>query len=144
MPCCYAAANRPITLTGDSADAALAVQHNLLSRALQVLTDPDARADIAASLDLLLRVVAVVPSATLIGPEDPWLYFYEDFLAAYDPDLREKAGAYYTPVEVVRAQVRLIEDLHRQPNWQAARFRRPRRRYTRSRCGNRHLFARRH
>ncbi len=99
----------PLTL--DSAEAALAVQHNLLSRALQVLTDPDARADIAASLDLLLRVIAVVPSASLIGPEDPWLYFYEDFLAAYDPDLREKAGAYYTPVEVVRAQVRLIDDL---------------------------------
>ena len=99
----------PLTL--DSAETALAVQHNLLSRALRVLTDPDARADIAASLDLLLRVIAVVPRATLTGPEDPWLYFYEDFLAAYDPDLREKAGAYYTPVEVVRAQVRLIDDL---------------------------------
>ena len=45
------------------------------------------------------------------SPRIPWLYFYEDFLAAYDPDLREKAGAYYTPVEVVRAQVRLIDDL---------------------------------
>ncbi|MXY80591.1 MAG: N-6 DNA methylase [Gemmatimonadetes bacterium] len=99
----------PLTL--DSAEASLAVQHNLLSRALQVLTDSDARADIVASLDLLLRVIAVVPSASLIGPEDPWLYFYEDFLAAYDPGLREKAGAYYTPVEVVRAQVRLIDDL---------------------------------
>ena len=99
----------PLTL--DSAETALAVQHNLLSRALQVLTDPYAYTDIAASLDLLLRVIAVVPPATLTGPEDPWLYFYEDFLAAYDPDLREKAGAYYTPVEVVRAQVRLIDDL---------------------------------
>ena len=43
--------------------------------------------------------------------EDPWLYFYEDFLAAYDPKLRKDAGAYYTPVEVVCAQVRLIDDL---------------------------------
>ena len=86
-------------------------QHNLLSRALQVLTDPGARADIAASLDLLLRVIDVVTPATLTGPEDPWLYFYEDFLAVYDPRLRKDAGAYYTPVEVVRAQVRLIDDL---------------------------------
>ena len=39
------------------------------------------------------------------------LYFYEDFLAVYDPKLRKDAGAYYTPVEVVRAQVRLIDDL---------------------------------
>ena len=99
----------PLTL--DSAETALAVQHNLLSRALRVLTDPDARADIAASLDLLLRVIAVVPRATLTGPEDPWLYFYEDFLAKYDPELRRNAGAYYTPVEVVRTQVRLIDNL---------------------------------
>ncbi len=99
----------PLTL--DSAEKALAAQHNLLSRALQVLTDPGARAEMAASLDLLLRVIAAVPPATFTGPEDPWLYFYEDFLAAYDPKLRKDAGAYYTPVEVVRCQVRLIDDL---------------------------------
>jgi hypothetical protein len=99
----------PLTLK--SAEDALAAQHNLLSRALQVLTDPGARAEMAASLDLIVRVIAVVPPATLTGPEDPWLYFYEDFLAAYDPKLRKDAGAYYTPVEVVRAQVRLIDDL---------------------------------
>jgi hypothetical protein len=99
----------PLTL--DSAEKALATQHSLLSRALQVLTDPAARAQMTASLDLLLRVVAVVPTVTLSHPEHPWLYFYEDFLAAYDPRLRKDAGAYYTPVEVVRAQVRLIDDL---------------------------------
>lgn len=99
----------PLTL--ESAEDALAVQHSLLSRALQVLTDPNARTDITASLDLLLRVVGIVPSSTLTGPEDPWLYFYEDFLAAYDSKLREETGVYYTPVEVVHAQVRLIDDL---------------------------------
>ena len=95
----------------ESAVQALDVQHNLLSRAVQILTDPQARTDITASLNLLLRVMAVVPPAMLTGPEDPWLYFYEDFLAEYDPKLRRDAGAYYTPVEVVRAQVRLIDDL---------------------------------
>ncbi len=99
----------PLTL--ESAEAALASQHNLLSRTLQILTDPTIHDEITASLDLLLRVVAVVPSSTLTGREDPWLYFYEDFLAAYDPKLRKDAGVYYTPVEVVRAQVRLIDDL---------------------------------
>ena len=99
----------PLTLR--SAENALSAQHNLLSRALQVLTDPNARADIAAPLDLLLRVVAVVSPAALTSPDDPWLYFYEDFLAVYDPRLRKDAGAYYTPVEVVRAQVRLIDNL---------------------------------
>lgn len=99
----------PLTLA--SAEEALAAQHSLLSRALQVLTDPGAKAEMSASLNLLLRVIAVVPPATMTGPKDPWLYFYEDFLAAYDPKLRKDIGAYYTPLEVVRAQVRLIDDL---------------------------------
>ena len=100
------------TFTLESAEAALATQHNLLARALQVLTDATARADIAASLDLLLRVIAVVPPITLAAPgNDLWLYFYEDFLATYDSKLRKDAGVYYTPVEVVRAQVRLIDHL---------------------------------
>jgi hypothetical protein len=97
-----------------SAEKALAADHSLLSRALQVLTDPNAQAEISASLNLLIRVVGEVPRDVLRaadGKKDPWLFFYEDFLAAYDPKLRKDAGAYYTPVEVVRAQVRLIDDL---------------------------------
>ncbi len=99
----------PLTL--ESAQAVLAAQHNLLSRALQVLTDHRVRREMAASLDLLLRVMAVVPPGPLAAPGDPWLYFYEDFLAAYDPELRKNAGVYYTPVQVVRAQVRLVDEL---------------------------------
>ena len=99
----------PLTL--ENAQAALAAQHSLLSRALQVLTDHQLRREMSASLDLLLRVVAVVPPGPLAAPGDPWLYFYEDFLAAYDPQLRKNAGVYYTPVQVVRAQVRLIDEL---------------------------------
>ena len=99
----------PLTL--ESAQAALAAQHSLLSRALQVLTDHRVRREMAASLDLLLRIMAVVPPGPLAAAGDPWLYFYEDFLAAYDPQLRRNAGVYYTPVQVVRAQVRLIDEL---------------------------------
>ena len=99
----------PLTL--ESTQEALDAQHSLLSRALQVLTDIKARDEMAASLDLLLRVIATVPPNAFTGQQDPWLYFYEDFLAAYDPKLRKDAGAYYTPVEVVRAQVRLIDEL---------------------------------
>lgn len=99
----------PLTL--ESAEKTLAAGHTLLSRALQVLTDPHARAEIYESLDLLARVIGEVPPTALLGPEDPWLYFYEDFLAVYDAKLRKDAGVYYTPVEVVHAQVRLIDDL---------------------------------
>jgi hypothetical protein len=97
-------------LTPAAAEAALSARHSLLSRALHVLTDPPARAGMAGSLDPLLRAIADLPPATLAGSEDPWLHFYEEFLAAYDPKLRKDAGAYYTPIEVVRAQVRLIDD----------------------------------
>ena len=94
-----------------TAQDALAARHSLLSRALQVLTDPNARSEMSASLALLQRVLAVVPPALFDTVRDPWLYFYEDFLAEYDPKLRKDAGVYYTPVEVVRAQVRLVDDL---------------------------------
>jgi hypothetical protein len=99
----------PLTLS--SAQKALAAQHNLLSRALLILTDEQAKKEIEAPLDLLIRVISAVPPDTFGGPKDPWLYFYEDFLAAYDADLRRDAGVYYTPIEVVRCQVRLVDDL---------------------------------
>ena len=94
-----------------SAYRALDNHYSLLSRTLALLTDFQVMSEMAASISLLERVIAAVPPVTLTGPEDPWLYFYEDFLATYDQKLRKDAGAYYTPVEVVRAQVRLIDDL---------------------------------
>ena len=97
----------PLTL--ENAQRTLAAHHGLLSRALQVLTDVDIRVELAASLALLQRVLAVVPTALFGRLRDPWLYFYEDFLAAYDPALRKDAGVYFTPTEVVRAQVRLVD-----------------------------------
>jgi hypothetical protein len=100
------------TLDLSSAIGALAAQHTLLSKALEVLTDPQAQSEIQASLSLAQRVIDQVPIPTMtVGKTDPWLYFYEDFLAAYDPDLRKDAGAYYTPVEVVRCQISIISNL---------------------------------
>ena len=99
----------PLTL--GNARETLAAHHSLLSRALQVLTDPHISGELSASLALLQRVLAVVPAALFGRVRDPWLTFYEDFLAAYDPALRKDAGVYYTPIEVVRAQVRLVDGL---------------------------------
>ena len=42
------------------------------------------------------------------GP-DPVIHFYEDFLKEYDPDLRKKLGAFYTPLPVVRFIVRSVD-----------------------------------
>lgn len=92
----------------------LASSHSLLSRSLEFLTDREAQKEIATSLSMAQRVINEV-SPTALAPKkdqpDPWLYFYEHFLAEYDPKLRKDAGAYYTPVQVVRAQVRLIDEI---------------------------------
>ncbi len=43
--------------------------------------------------------------------EDPVLHFYETFLAAYDPKMREARGVYYTPEPVVSYIVRSIDHI---------------------------------
>jgi len=45
--------------------------------------------------------------------EDPVVHFYETFLAAYDPDLREKRGVYYTPEPVVSYITRSVHHVLR-------------------------------
>ena len=45
------------------------------------------------------------------GREDPMIDFYEPFLQAYDPALREVRGVYYTPVPVVSYIVRSLHHL---------------------------------
>jgi len=42
---------------------------------------------------------------------DPVIHFYEDFLKEYDPDLRKKMGAYYTPLPVVRFIIRSVDQI---------------------------------
>ena len=43
--------------------------------------------------------------------EDPVVHFYEDFLHAYDPTVRELRGVYYTPEPVVSYIVRSVHRL---------------------------------
>lgn len=43
--------------------------------------------------------------------EDPVVHFYETFLAAYDPRLRESRGVYYTPEPVVTYIVRSVDEV---------------------------------
>lgn len=43
--------------------------------------------------------------------QDPVIHFYEDFLKEYDPELRRKMGAYYTPLPVVQFIVRTVDDI---------------------------------
>ena len=92
---------------------ALQREHGLLAEALQLLEAPSVRKELSMPIELLERAISVVDSAKFGHAEDPWLYFYELFLGAYDPKLRKNRGVYFTPVEVVRAQVRLAGELLR-------------------------------
>ncbi len=92
---------------------ALQREHGLLAEALQLLEAPTVRDELRMPIELLERAIGAVDSSKLGQSTDPWLYFYEHFLGAYDPKLRKDRGVYYTPVEVVRAQVRLAAELLR-------------------------------
>ena len=86
--------------------------NTLIGTALRLLTDDaDSQATLKTSLATLTRVLdAVHWPAISKGDPEAWLYFYEDFLRVYDNELRKKTGSYYTPPEVVRAMVRLVDD----------------------------------
>ncbi len=94
-----------------SASEALEGDHALLAEALRLLEAPSVRSELRMPIELLERAIGAVDSAGIHREGDPWLYFYEHFLGAYDPKLRKDRGVYFTPVEVVKAQVRLAGEL---------------------------------
>ncbi len=98
-------------LTFSKAKESLQSRYTLMAAALDVLIDPEVEQELRAGLNALLRLVGAVPPSALGGSADPWLYFYEDFLAEYDNELRKNTGVYYTPLPVVQAQVRLADNL---------------------------------
>jgi hypothetical protein len=88
-------------------------KHLLLGRALEVLTH-DSLGDLGTSLETLKHVIGAVDWDLLKGgPRETYLWLYEDFLAAYDPLLRQQTGSYYTPNEVARYMVRATDQLLR-------------------------------
>ena len=95
----------------------LDARHGLLAQVLRVLAQPAARAEVEAPVSLLERVIGAVEPGELekrARGRDIWLYFYEDFLGAYDPRLRRQRGVYFTPAQVVKAQVNLVAQLLRE------------------------------
>ena len=81
---------------------------------------PAADARIAWIVDDLALLLARADMAAILEDfgrrtrkEDPVVHFYEDFLAAYDPKLRELRGVYYTPEPVVSYIVRSADRLLR-------------------------------
>ncbi|MFC2066774.1 type ISP restriction/modification enzyme [Chloroflexota bacterium] len=97
------------------ASKTLQTGHLLLSATLKILGDDEARKAIDVPINLLERFVTAIDVPVLMkkAKGDLWLYFYEDFLAAYDSKMRKDRGVYFTPVPVVKTQVKLVDELLR-------------------------------
>ena len=73
----------------------------------------------AATLDRVHREeffarLRLTPTRDDEGFTSAIVYFYEPFLAAFDPALRDELGVWYTPPDIVRYQVRRIDQLLRE------------------------------
>lgn len=91
---------------------------NVLSAALgPVLGIPKFADYISAEVGAIVRLVSSIDLEAITRSKDsrgePWLWFYEDFLATYDPEARKQSGVYYTPISVVQYQVRTVDHLLR-------------------------------
>lgn len=85
--------------------------HRLIGSVLEVMAQPGNRSLVEGPVSLLESTIGAVDVGKFTANTDPWLYFYEDFLASYDPKMRADAGVYYTPVEIVEMQVRLLDEI---------------------------------
>ena len=95
-----------------AAAATLDKNNGVLALALDRLGQRGAIEELRVGFELLQRsLMALNPHEFLKTGSDMWLYFYEDFLAAYDPKLRKEYGVYYTPRAVVELQVQLVSEL---------------------------------
>lgn len=84
--------------------------HRLIGSVLELMAQRQNREFVEGPVALLEATIGTVDVDKFTQKSDPWLYFYEDFLAAYDEQMRKDAGVYYTPVEIVETQVRLLDD----------------------------------
>jgi len=85
------------------------------------IAGPDLDERIVWAVDDLARLLAKADTPAILADfgrrtrqEDPVVHFYETFLAAYNPKMREARGVYYTPEPVVSYLVRSVDTLLKQ------------------------------
>jgi len=89
-----------------------------LRKLFNQIAGPDLDDRIAWVVDDLSQLLAQADMESILkdfgrrsGKEDPVVHFYETFLKAYDPKIREMRGVYYTPEPVVSYIVRSIDHI---------------------------------
>lgn len=106
--------------TRQKAASALPKTNPFLRKLFNSIAGPDLDERIAWAVDQLAELLARADMAAILQDfgrrtrrEDPVVHFYETFLAAYDPKLREMRGVYYTPEPVVGYIVRSVDAILR-------------------------------
>lgn len=104
--------------TRQRAASALPKTNPFLRKLFNTIAGPDLDERIAWAVDQLAELLARADMAAILSDfgkrtrqEDPVVHFYETFLAAYDPKMREARGVYYTPEPVVGYIVRSVDAL---------------------------------
>lgn len=122
--------------TRQKAASALPKTNPFLRKLFNTIAGPDLDERIAWAVDQLAELLARADMAAILADfgkrtrqEDPVVHFYETFLAAYDPKMREARGVYYTPEPVVGYIVRC--PCRQDPPGPRRRTAQPRRRQTR-------------
>ncbi|MEI6656647.1 MAG: N-6 DNA methylase [Verrucomicrobiota bacterium] len=89
-----------------------------LAELFQQITSKKLSADIRWITDDIARLLQAAPYVSVRPQsqrsskrEDPVIHFYESFLAAYNPKLREQRGVYYTPEPVVSYIIRSVDEI---------------------------------
>lgn len=106
--------------TRQTAASALPKTNPFLRKLFNTIAGPDLDERISWAVDQLAELLARADIAAILTDfgkrtrqEDPVVHFYETFLAAYDPKMREARGVYYTPEPVVGYIVRSVDTLLR-------------------------------
>ncbi len=110
----------PFLRTGAAAE--IPKTNPLLRRLFDTVTGIDLNVEpFAGFVDDLAGLLSHADMETILSEfgrrkkrEDPVIHFYETFLAAYDPKLKEKRGVYYTPEPVVSYIVRSVDHILRE------------------------------
>ncbi|MEP7341986.1 MAG: N-6 DNA methylase [Acidobacteriota bacterium] len=104
--------------TRQQAEYKLPKTNPFLRKMFRHIAGPDLDDRVAWAVDDLAELLHRADISTILENfgnrtrrEDPVVHFYETFLAAYDPKMREMRGVYYTPEPVVSYIVRSVDHI---------------------------------